>query len=344
MISIIIPVYQVEQFLVRCLESVCNQTYRDLDIILIDDGSPDDSGKICDDFAARDSRIRVFHTENRSLSCARNLGIEKALATGSEYLAFVDSDDWLETEMYEKLYDLAQRTGADVTACGTIEEYANQSVPVSIKTCEYRAEDKCNVDALIALMNGQLREEVWNKLWKVNCFQAIRFPAKWNSQDIATVYLVIEQTKLVAATGWNGYHYNIRRDSACRKITPACLTYDWLAHYQRYSHFKDVTSMLVQEYEKEKILKTELKKCAYSICRYWSYVITFTKKEKSEYACHIKDICSFSNHYFPLLGEKSWPMKLRFMVFLTHYNSSLSFAIAYILNSIRRLMRKRVPN
>ena len=109
MISVIVPVYNVELYLRKCLNSVVNQTYRDLEILIIDDGSTDGSGEICDEYR-KDERVRVFHTDNRGLSCARNLGLDNA--TG-EWIGFVDSDDWIEPDMYEVLIRRAEETGAD---------------------------------------------------------------------------------------------------------------------------------------------------------------------------------------------------------------------------------------
>ena len=100
MISIIVPVYRVEPYLRQCIESILGQTYRDIEVLLIDDGSPDHSREICDEYAEKDGRVRVFHTENRGLSAARNLGLQEAKG---EYIGFVDSDDWIEPEMYEVL-------------------------------------------------------------------------------------------------------------------------------------------------------------------------------------------------------------------------------------------------
>ncbi|MBO7397990.1 MAG: glycosyltransferase family 2 protein, partial [Clostridia bacterium] len=97
MISVIVPVYKTEEYLNQCVESILNQTYKDLEILLIDDGSPDRCGELCDDFAERDNRIRVFHTENRGVAAARNFGIREAKG---EYIGFVDSDDWIEPDMY----------------------------------------------------------------------------------------------------------------------------------------------------------------------------------------------------------------------------------------------------
>lgn len=114
MISVIIPVYNVEEYLERCVNSVLKQTYNDLEIILVDDGSTDNSGKICDELKNKDDRIIVIHKENQGLSASRNIGIEKA--TG-EYITFVDSDDYILEDMYETLYKNLIRNDADISMC-----------------------------------------------------------------------------------------------------------------------------------------------------------------------------------------------------------------------------------
>ena len=111
LLSVIVPVYRVEQYLHKCLDSLVNQTYRDLEIILVDDGSPDTCGAICDAYAARDGRIRVIHQENRGLSGARNTGLDHARG---EFVAFVDSDDYLEQDMYAQLMAAAVGESADI--------------------------------------------------------------------------------------------------------------------------------------------------------------------------------------------------------------------------------------
>lgn len=114
LISIIVPVYKVENYLSKCLDSMICQTYKNIEIILVDDGSPDNSGKICDDYAKKDSRIKVIHKENGGLSDARNAGLK--IATG-KYIGFVDSDDYISVEMYEKLYNQAKKEDADIACC-----------------------------------------------------------------------------------------------------------------------------------------------------------------------------------------------------------------------------------
>ena len=115
LLSVIIPVYKVEQYLDQCVESVVNQTYCNLDIILVDDGSPDKCGAMCDAWAEKDSRIRVVHKQNEGLGFARNSGLDVA---NGEYFAFLDSDDYLENTMYERLMEKAHKTGADIAVCG----------------------------------------------------------------------------------------------------------------------------------------------------------------------------------------------------------------------------------
>ena len=113
-ISIIVPVYNVEKYLKKCIDSIVNQTYKNLEIILVDDGATDRSGEICDELAKLDNRIKVYHKKNGGLSDARNYGVERA--TGS-YVGFVDSDDYIDAEMYEKLYEAITKEAADVAEC-----------------------------------------------------------------------------------------------------------------------------------------------------------------------------------------------------------------------------------
>ena len=123
-ISIIVPVYNVEQYINRCIDSLLGQTLKDIEIILVDDGSPDQCPQICDEYARKDSRIKVIHKKNNGLGYARNSGLE--LATG-EYIAFVDSDDYVNINMYEKLYNETINNNFDIVYCGFIVENKDKS-------------------------------------------------------------------------------------------------------------------------------------------------------------------------------------------------------------------------
>ena len=118
-ISVIVPVYKVEKFIHRCVDSVLGQSYRDFELILVDDGSPDSCGAICDAYALQDSRVRVIHQKNGGLSAARNTGIDYVMAnSASHWLVFVDSDDWVHPEYLQTLYSAAEQTLCKISACG----------------------------------------------------------------------------------------------------------------------------------------------------------------------------------------------------------------------------------
>ena len=136
MVSIILPVYKVEKYLDKCMESVLNQTYEDIEVVLVDDGSPDNCGKMCDLYSERDARVKVIHKENGGLGYARNSGLE--IATG-EYVLFVDSDDWLELNAVEFLVSCMERNNADIVVCG-FNKIRNK-LGTSIKVCRVKTEE-----------------------------------------------------------------------------------------------------------------------------------------------------------------------------------------------------------
>lgn len=151
LISVIVPVYKAEPYLQRCVDSIRNQTYSNLEIILVDDGSPDRCGEMCDAFAKEDKRIRVFHKENGGQSSARNLGLNNMTGT---YVGFVDSDDWIEPDMYEHLHDILVTHNAQISCCGTQIihrnghiSYFNSAYPDDTLLCTYTTEQA--LDALL---------------------------------------------------------------------------------------------------------------------------------------------------------------------------------------------------
>ena len=124
-ISIIVPIYNVKKYIQQCVESLINQTYKNLEIILIDDGSTDGCGELCDEFGKKDQRIHVIHKQNGGLSDARNKGIDVA---SGDYIGFVDSDDWISHNMYEKMLSSLKSVNADIAVCGWVEEFLNNSI------------------------------------------------------------------------------------------------------------------------------------------------------------------------------------------------------------------------
>ena len=118
-VSVIVPVYKAESFLSNCINSILNQTYRDLEVILVDDGSPDFSGQICEEYAEKDDRVKVIHQKNAGAAAARNCGLK---AAAGKYIAFVDSDDWIDRDMYEKMVEAAEIQNCDLVVCDCLKE------------------------------------------------------------------------------------------------------------------------------------------------------------------------------------------------------------------------------
>ena len=209
LISVIVPVYKVEKYLNKCVESIVNQTYKNLEIILVDDGSPDNCPKMCDEWAEKDARIKVVHKPNGGLSDARNAGM--AVATG-EYIAFVDSDDWINEKYIELLYNAVKDNNTKMSACDVEFVYDED---YNCITCEvpdiklYSAED-----ALAALIQGkEVRAVAWNKLYHKNLLQDECFKVGKLHEDEFFTYKIIDKCDCVAYVDCRLYYYVQRSNS-----------------------------------------------------------------------------------------------------------------------------------
>lgn len=172
LITVIVPVYNVELYLDRCIKSICNQTYRSLEIILVDDGSPDRCGEMCDEYASLDSRIRVIHKENGGLSDARNAGLD--VMTGS-MVGFVDSDDWIEAEMYETLLAEKRRNESQISCCGTKRIQEDGSVTYLNPDLD-EVSIYCGTESQRELIrNTRVTNSVCDKLYDSSIFTGLRF-------------------------------------------------------------------------------------------------------------------------------------------------------------------------
>jgi glycosyltransferase involved in cell wall biosynthesis len=208
LISVIVPIYNAELYLEKCLNSIIGQTYRHLEIILIDDGSTDKSGAMCDRFAAADDRIKVIHRKNGGISAARNSGLD--IATG-DYFGFADSDDWLEPDMYQFLLDDLANACADIAVCGFFR--ANDHIEVPNDRSRTRRVLKQD-DALELLLQDRLLQNYyWCKLYKRELFDGIRMPEGKTFEDAFTQHLIFEKARRVVLHNIPKYHYRLRDDS-----------------------------------------------------------------------------------------------------------------------------------
>ena len=209
LVSVIVPIYNVEAYLERCVDSIINQTYKNLEIILVDDGSPDRCGEICDNYATKDSRIVVIHKENGGLSDARNAGIEKAQG---EYLSFIDSDDWIEPNMIEVLYNACISNSAKMAYCGIcdVDENLNK-----------KARKVFDFDEILEPQDVLMRifESKWachsacDKLYYYGLFEEVRFPFGKIYEDVATTYKCVIKAGRIVACNEILYNYFHRSNS-----------------------------------------------------------------------------------------------------------------------------------
>lgn len=207
-VSIVVPVYNVEKYIHKCVDSMINQTMKDIEIILIDDGTKDSSGIICDDYAQKDERIVVIHKENGGISDARNVGMEKAT---SKYILFIDSDDYIKEDMVEKLYTMAELYKVDVAACGVYNVYANGAIPQCSEQMEFCCD---NVTAFSHILVGKLIPgTICNKLIKTEIAKKILFPKGKIYEDAFYTTQLIQIIKKVYVTTEPMYYYFHRQGS-----------------------------------------------------------------------------------------------------------------------------------
>lgn len=211
MISVIVPVYNVEKYLERCVKSIAAQTYKDLEILLIDDGSTDKSGKMCDDFQQTDSRIKAFHKQNGGLSDARNYGIEHS---AGEFISFVDSDDYIDEKMLETLHRLITENDADLAVCSAMDVFEGKEVTQVKKIKEFNLN---KVESYKYMLRGDGIPSACNKLYKRQTVGNVRFPVGKLYEDGFFTPQILKRVEKTAVTSKPMYYYFRRADSITTK-------------------------------------------------------------------------------------------------------------------------------
>lgn len=213
MISIIVPVYNVEAYLRRCVDSILTQTYSNFELILVDDGSTDRSGALCDEYARLDSRVLSFHKKNGGLSSARNAALR--IAKG-DYFGFVDSDDWIFPTMFERMMNVVEKYAAEVVICNYQLSYDTRIEQVDFYAQEHVFD---NVEATKEILKNRLMSShVWNKLFKKTLFEGIFFPEGRLYEDIATTYKLLFKANKVVVSPFVGYNYFQNDNGICLSV------------------------------------------------------------------------------------------------------------------------------
>ena len=216
MISVVVPIYNVEKYLEKCIDSIINQTYKDLEIILVDDGSTDSSGKIADKYAKLDSRIKVIHKSNGGLSDARNKGLK--IASG-KYVSFVDSDDFISNDMLDYLYKLLKENNSEISVCNFQQFSSEEEIINEANNKIGKSNNYLNEEILQILLKGDITygDYAWNKLYLLELFHNVQYPVGKKMEDIGTTYKLYFYAKKITIGPEKKYYYYKRSDSILGK-------------------------------------------------------------------------------------------------------------------------------
>lgn len=243
-ISVIVPVYKVEPYLDKCISSIVNQTYKNLEIILVDDGSPDNCPAMCDAWAEKDSRIRVLHQRNQGGGAARNAGLD--LASGS-LIAFVDSDDYIVPDMYAHLYTLLEQS-VDIAECSYVEVAGNDAV----FACGYETRSYTAQEAMAEHIRDRVfRQLIWNKLYRRHVMDGIRFPTDKKIDDEFFTYRVLGNANALIHSTKVCYAYRQQSESVTHSMPISKRIQAVEAKTQRHTyiknHFPELTNLSARD-------------------------------------------------------------------------------------------------
>lgn len=274
LISIIVPVYNVEEYLWQCLDSIIKQTYKNLEIIIVDDWSTDKSGEICDEYEKKDKRVKVVHQENSGLSSARNVWIK--IATW-KYLWYIDSDDYVELDMFERLYNLIVKTESDIAICN---RYFQNEDGDRIKNNNFPTKDIVKPNEVFQYFYKSMY--VWNKLYKREIVKNIEF-VETRAQDVIYNFKIFKRVKKIACLNEckNYYRYNPNSRIHTKRFSEKRLIFlrDWLDEEIKYADENKLYS-----------LKNNLIESKVSYVVYWLSLLALEDSPNEETVVYLQNL------------------------------------------------------
>ena len=317
---VVVPVYKVEKYLGRCIESILSQTYENIEIVLVDDGSPDNCPKICDDYAEKYPNIKVIHKENGGLSDARNAGIMyvREVAKDEDYITFVDSDDYLHSEYAKRLVSLCEENGCNLSQC-SYEKGSNDF----FEETDINANIECKT-AEEALLGYRIKSQVWSKVFKAKVFKDILFTVGVINEDEFTTYRAVYSAKKMVFTDEKLYYYfqhgsGIMADVA-KKLKNNPRRYDFLKAYEERIKFFEEKNLPLQ------VMKTKEKICTDIILRYCEQM--WLKKEDRDTDCINGTYMKlYRDNFKEMIKREGMPIK-RKMMFTAFYVAPFTGVIA----------------
>ena len=326
-VSVIVPIYKVEPYLRKCLDSIIGQTYRELEIILVDDGSPDNCGKICDEYAAEDKRIKVIHKANGGVSSARNAGLENV--GDSDWITWVDPDDWIEPDMVEYLLGKAEKYGVDIVGCGFYIEYANSQTP-----WRYPKEEILEGMPVIEnLIKGSVGWGQWCKLWRRELYCGQKFPEDQSvAEDLAISYAILKRVQKILCLPEAKYH-SLQREGSITHTSTLKKVIDGQRTYRECC--EDARKMWPQ-------INVSDSECILSIIAVWFNWYTYSKDERVPYWPQVKELSAYAKAHPDdcRAMRKQLGITGRAVLPLLPYSTWWSFAIAGFWGWLYRLKRR----
>lgn len=330
LVSVIIPVYNVAPYLIEALESVINQTYKNLEIIVIDDGSTDESGGICDDYSKKDNRINIIHQSNKGLSSARNIGLNKI--TG-DMVAFLDADDVYRPDYIQTMVSAMYSNNVDLIIC-KFAHYSNKKrkrigkIYPLIKKGIYERRSILN-----ALVNDQVNHSVWNKLYKKELWENTRFPDGHVHEDDSTTYKILDLCKTVYVIDLPLYLHRSRQGSISKIITQSNVD-DWISARLQFEAY--VQDNVPDLFNKEQLVRIQLKRINQMIIFYYELAMN-NINVTSCYLEHLRNQIIELNRNKKLIARSHIEIKIAF--FLMHYFPKTIPAFCPVYHKIKFLKK-----
>lgn len=341
LISVIVPVYNVEKYLPKCLDSIIRQTYKKLEIILVDDGSPDNCPQICDEYAKKDKRIKVIHQPNGGLSMARNAGLK--IATG-EYIGFIDSDDFIEPDMYEYLLKGIKEHEADISTCTFyLEKKEEFYVRYWASHIIYN-----RLGALDALERLKINNYAWNKLYKKSLWDGIEFPAGKNYEDALTLYKVFNKTKKTVCLPEAKYYYRCNQNGIMNNKSLFNKIDFVYARMEKFDDLKECGILDELPMETRRILYNELFNHRIKISPLLAKASPKKRHEQRTninamndfYKRHFKEICSLSKRPLKIIAIAMLRNSNRFSDFIM----TIGVKLYYQYKNLKKAKFKKILN
>ena len=294
-LSIIVPFYKVEKYACGCIESILSQSFTDFELILVDDGSPDRCGEICDRYAAKDVRIFVVHKCNGGLSSARNAGLEIAKA---DIIGFVDGDDTVEPDMFLEMVRAMKETGADIVVCGVNMVYSGNNVKRQPWQSEYR-KMYSSEEALAKIFDGEWDNYVWNKIYRRSIIDP-KFPDGLKYEDIRVMPHWFGNASHICQTSFTGYNYLQRQDSIVREIDKSAQLQYLTALFSQVDFIK--SSRYKERFYNDRLLFAVSR--GIGIARDYARVHNFDEQTRDMFDSVLEILHPYESEFISVLGGK----------------------------------------